>query len=373
MRPRIAIAFLAALLLALVLVPKALRRSGSAPAATADTAVAATAPRSSEQRPFAAPVALPVRRSVPVPAAGQVAPEDWREQLFSLDMDARAVPREVLDAWLASGRTNAPDLLAMRQVGGGAEFLRLALTNFPSDPRVLMAAVALDDGPQARRERLDRLKAAAPDNALADYLSARDHLKQGRTDAAFADLAAASGKARFDDYVLEAMVSAEELYLQDGRSPAEAKALGTSGALMPHLAQLKGLAVDLAELQGQYLAAGDTGSAERLAQYGVELGGRLIEGEGSNTLIGQLVGVAVEKIVLKPLDPDRAYDFLQGTVNERQAALEMSKAEVRESSQHFEDWMRAASEAEIVGFFDRFKLYGEAEALKWLAQRRGAP
>jgi hypothetical protein len=104
-------------------------------------------------------------------------PTNWLQRLLGENGEGSELPPEVFEQWLASGRTNAADLLAARQAGGGVDYLRRALTNFPNDPRVLFAASALDDGPEARRERLDRFKAAAPDNALADYLSARDHFQ----------------------------------------------------------------------------------------------------------------------------------------------------------------------------------------------------
>jgi hypothetical protein len=232
-----------------------------------------------------------------------------------------------------------------------------------------MAATALIDGPERQRERLDRFKAAAPDNALAYYLSARDHLKNNRPEQALADLESAATRPRFDDYVLDSMQNTEELYLQAGRSPAEAKALGTSTALLPHLVQLKGLAQDMATLQGQYLTAGDPDSAGQLAQLGVQLGERLSGGEGATTMISQLVGIAVEQIVLKQLDPDQRYEFLQGSVNDYLSQLKARKDAARENSQHFEQWMRSANEAEIISYFDRLKLYGEIEAMKWMQQR----
>ena len=282
------------------------------------------------------------------------------------------LPREAIDRWLASGRTNAEDLLAARQAGGDVEFLRLALTNFPNDPRVLVAASALEETPAERRARLDRLKAAAPDNALADYLSARDHLKSGQTAEALADLTAASGKKGFQDYSLDALQNAEELYLQAGKSPAEAKLLAANSCLLPHLVQFKGLAQDLAGLEAQYLAAGDPVSAERIAQLGLQLGQHLIDGEGSRTLIGQLVGIAVERISLKPLDAAKNYDFLQGTVPDRIAQLDARRLAVRDSTKSLDSWMRNANEADLISYFDRFKLSGEAGALAWMRQRQGA-
>ncbi|MCZ7637830.1 MAG: hypothetical protein M5U12_18420 [Verrucomicrobia bacterium] len=66
----------------------------------------------------------------------------------------------------------------------------------------------------------------------------------------------------------------------------------------------------MAALETRYLEAGDPAAAEQRARYGLRLGEQLTAGEGSHTLIGQLVGTAVERVVLKPLEPDRVYEFL---------------------------------------------------------------
>jgi hypothetical protein len=313
--------------------------------------------------------------AVPLPLSfsNTVSITNWLLFLLTNNGEMPKLPREVIDRWLASGRTNAEDLLAARQAGGGMEFLRRALANFPNDPRVLFAASALDDGSEERRARLDRFQAAAPENALADYLSARDHLKNSRPEQALVDLLAASGKTHFQDYSLDAMQNAEELYLQAGKSAAEAKALATSTALLPHLAQLKSLAQEMGVLQRQYLAAGDGASAEQLAQMGLQLGQQLMDGEGSRTLISQLVGIAVERIVLNPLDPERNYNFLQGNTHEYVAQLDARRAGVRETTQLLDGWMRNASEADLISYFDRLKIYGESSAMAWLRQRQAVP
>ena len=379
MRARIVMAAIGVLILTGVLVrlagrDGANRRSG-APAleSRADPGIGANA-------------AMPSNAAVPTAGTGPAAGTNgfaslsresgdghWLARLFDESGETPPLPPEVIEQWLAAGRTNAADLLALRQAGAGEDYLRLALAYFPDDPRVLVSASGLSDGPEAKRERLDRLKAAAPDNALADYLSARDHFQQGRLEEAIADLAAANGKARFDDYVLDAMLTTEELYLQAGRSAAEAKALGTATAHLPHLAQLKGLAQDVAALQTRYLEAGDPAAAEQLARYGLRLGEQLTVGEGSHTLIGQLVGTAVERIVLKPLDPDRAYEFLPGTVNEYVVQLDQRRAAARENGRVFDRWLETATEAEVTSYFDRFKVYGESEAMNWVRQRQGQP
>ncbi len=378
MKLRILIAAALVALLAGLLMQAARRRSNEAqstplPAVTESDGAAAnssgaTAGQETAPRPKPAATATPATASRKPELASST---NWMDSLFSTNESALTLPREVFDRWLASGRTNAEDLLAARQAGGEKQFLLMALTNFPHDPRVLLAASALDDGPEAQRERLDRFKAAAPDNAMADYLSARDHFKNGRPEQAVAELLAASGKTGFNDYTIDSMQNTEELYLQAGKSPAEAKALATSSALLPQLAQFKSLAKDMAALQEKYLAAGDPASVERLAQLGWFMGERLGNSEGSRTLIGQLTGIAAQRITLGSLDQEKRYDFLQGSVTDYLTQLDQRRDAVRESTQFYEQWMRKASEQELISYFDRVKLYGEAEALKWMRQRMG--
>jgi hypothetical protein len=375
MKLRIVAAAALALLLGLALTQLSRRRDAAAPPTVPSPPEIVSISEAPE--PELPPRASLLTTSAAAPAAvasnAPAAPAtNWLQRLLSDDGESLRLPREVIDRWLASGRTNAEDLLAARQAGGGQEFLRMALTNFPNDPRVLFASCALDDGPEARRERLDRFKAAAPDNALADYLSAREHLKNGQPEQALADLLAASGKPGIQDYMRDAVQNAEELFLQSGKSPAEAKALASFSALLPHLAQMKNLAQEIAVLQHQYLAAGDAASAENLAALGLQLGQRLGTGEASHTLISQQVGIAVERIVLNPLDAERSYDFLGGSVREHIAQLDARRADMRQDAQHFGAWMRNASDADLISYFDRSKLYGETIAMAWLRQRQEA-
>lgn len=289
--------------------------------------------------------------------------------LFDPEAEIPRIPEEVVNRWLAAGRTNAADLLAIRQVSGERKFLLQALTNFPRDPRVLMAASALRDDPEAARSRLDQLKQSAPNNALADYLSARNHFKNGRTESALADLAAAAGKSGFDDYSLDVNLGAEELYLAAGFSPGEAKAFGTANTLYPHLHALKGLAQNLSELEGQYVAAGDVESAARLAEYGVHLARQLTDSGGGKPLISDLTALSIVGLTLKPLPQDQRFDFLNGTPADILEQQRQTRATLTESSNYFPDFMRAAKESEVVAYFDRLKLYGEAEALRWMRSR----
>ena len=70
---------------------------------------------------------------------------------------------------------------------------------------------------------------SAPENALANYLSALDCFKAGQTDQAVQELIAASDKPQFQDYSLNSVQDDEETYLAAGYSEAEAAAVALGG------------------------------------------------------------------------------------------------------------------------------------------------
>lgn len=214
------------------------------------------------------PIAVPVAEGRP----------DWLTRLLS-GATHPGLSHEAVGRWIERNGTNAESLLAAAQTEGGQEHLLKALELYPHDPRVLCASIRLNDSPEAKRERLERFKAADPENALPYYLSAREHLKRSEPEKAIGDLLAASQQGRFDDYTLQAMQSAEELYLSAGVSPGEAKAVGGASVLLPHLAQLKDLTVGLMDLRQQYVAAGDGQSADNLTRFSLQLAEHLTSGD----------------------------------------------------------------------------------------------
>lgn len=277
---------------------------------------------------------------------------------------------EAVGRWIERNGTNAESLLAAAQTEGGQEHLLKALELYPHDPRVLCASIRLNDSPEAKRERLERFKAADPENALPYYLSAREHLKRSEPEKAIGDLLAASQQGRFDDYTLQAMQSAEELYLSAGVSPGEAKAVGGASVLLPHLAQLKDLTVGLMDLRQQYVAAGDGQSADNLTRFSLQLAEHLTSGEGSRFVINQLVGAAIQQIALNKLDANQSYDFLPGGVGPSKDQIAVFRDSIKQDNKIVEQWLTTANEQQVMSYFDRIKLYGERSAFEWVKNAR---
>ena len=216
----------------------------------------------------------------------------------------------------------------------------------------------------------------AATNPLANYLSARDYLKSGQSGLAVSELLEAAGKPAFKDYAMDFKLDEEELNMAAGRSSLQAR-LSSSGwaqDLLPQLASLKALAQDVAALQKEYVGAGDNSSAENLAQAGLMLANGLRSGDADKFVIKQLVGNAIEAIMLSPLDPNGSYDFLGGkSPSDRLAELKQQRVSLRTLTQVTQDALPNLTEAELLSYTERQRLYGELEAMRWLQQRRTPP
>lgn len=291
------------------------------------------------------------------------------------ETDSQAVLQEKVDDWLTRHHHSAESLLAAFHVLNDTNLLREAATNYPNDPRVELAVLSRNAFPEDRRKWLDLFKASSPSNSLADYLSAQTYFQNGQSAAAVKDLVAATGKPDFENYSLESQLNAEEFSQFLGKSPLESTTTALAGAMedMP-LTTLKQLASEMADLQKQELNVGDNNSAENLAEMGTVLGGQLSEGASGRYVLNQLVGFGVETMMLQQLDPNTSYDFLDGqTPAEKLRQVRDQKAMLDQLNKSFMAVEPNLSEAEMVSFADRSKIYGEIAAMRWVLDQHGNP
>jgi hypothetical protein len=319
-------------------------------------------------RPVVKPVkvalpALPAPELAPMPAAtpppvllpekptgGPIARLLKENQLLKL------TPAQ-LSKYLSENQGNSEALLAVFRLTGDMNSLRQAVTQFPDDPQVQLQLAFSSGDPTERRRGIDALRKNDPDNPMGDYLSALDHFRAGRTEAALNDLVAAADKTKLDDYALSALQASEEAYMAAGYSVVEAKAAAMLGLTRQQIKPLQDLSKQMSKLQYRYLQMGDRTSAQTVADMGINLGR---QAQDSNFLIDELVGASIEKKFLGLLDPAT-----------RQARL----AEMDARQKSFQDMASSVSwenmdGAEAVAYFDRQKLYGELEALRWLRERQ---
>jgi hypothetical protein len=276
---------------------------------------------------------------------------------------------EQVESYLAANRRSAGSLLAAFQATGDKRLLQEAKEKYPNDPSVALTALSKSDSPEERRQWLDALKRVAPDNALADYLSANDCLKAGRTDDAVRELEAAYSKPKLQDYWVERLQNAEEAYRSAGYSEAEAKGAAAMSLQLPQFAQLKQLAQSVLDLAASYRQAGDQASAQAALQIGSNLGQRLSTGQ--STLIQDLVGMAVERLALSSMDPASSYGTGGQTVKERMDELLQQRKTNKALAQSSESLLENFPEQELVTYFERLKVFGEFPIVQWLLAKYG--
>ena len=292
------------------------------------------------------------------------------------------LPRESIEQHLALKQRTPECLLAAFRASGDTNYLVEAASRAPDNPRVQSAVLRfqLQDAhkdllPDDRRVWLERFKSSSPDNALANYLSACDYFKTGQPDAAIEELLEATRKPAFQDYSMDTLLGLEELHRDAGLSPLEVQTgsmAGWAAEQIPELAELKSVSVGMVELKKQYQSSGDAQSVLNLAQMGVALAGRL-NGEGAKFVIYQLVGMAIEYQSLEQLPADTPFEFLGGqTPSQRIEALKQQKTELRALAAASQGQRALATPAEQQGYFDRMRLYGEAEAMRWFQSQLAA-
>jgi hypothetical protein len=282
-----------------------------------------------------------------------------------------------LEIYLQANHRDAGSLLAAYQATHERALLDEAIAKFPNDPRVAYAQwfrtpVTADDpeGLKGRRQALDVLKQAAPDNALANYLSAQNYFKSGQPELAIQEMQVGAAKPKYDDYTQDAIQSMQEAYEAAGYSEAEAKLVASTGALLPNLAPLKQAGLSLVDLADSYRQAGDAASAQAALQMCLDLGQRL-DDPNSMTLIQVLVGIAIQRKALDAFAAAAPDSQTGQAVQDQINALSQHREALRALSvaQPLEAWLQTASPQDVSAYFDRMRIFGEQRTMQWLANR----
>jgi RNA polymerase sigma factor (sigma-70 family) len=300
---------------------------------------------------------------------GKVASTNLFERLKDQDPKLTA---EQADAFLQANGRRPATLLAAYRTSKDLALLREAMAKFPDDPQVAFETVTspwltADE----KRPWLKTFEQAAPDNALAYYLSAVDDLKAGRTDDAMREMAGASGK-HFDDYTQGRVLDDVDVFLSAGYSPAEAQMLSSSSLLIPQASSLKDLGVRLVDLANTYRQAGDQASAQAVLQMAMNLG-QTVGGAPSSApvLIDQLVAMAIQNKALGAMDPNSVYGENGQTAQDLMNQIAQNKATINALNQQAQPLMPKLTEEDMINFMNRRMLFGEVAAMHWVVNKYG--
>jgi len=316
---------------------------------------------------------LPAPRLPQTPGPGESVPEAAVPNPLAklLKGEVLKLTPEQAEAYLQQNKRSAEALLAAARLTRNLSLLREAAERFPNDPRVQLDLALRGTTPEEKRKALDAFRQLARDNPLGDYLSALDHFKSGRTDDGVKDLLQVGGKNRLQDYTHDHAQSAEEAFLSAGYGALESKAAAMFGVELPHLKSLRELVPQMTELRKQYAQAGDANSAQAVSQIGLNLAWQM-EGQSGRTLVGELMGMSIERNFLASQSPDSAFGSDGRTVRDRLAELDAHRQSIRELTP-LTDMLARIPEREALIYFDRLKLHGELDALRWLKNKHGSP
>jgi RNA polymerase sigma factor (sigma-70 family) len=290
---------------------------------------------------------------------------------FLKDGVAPRLTHEQIEAYLkANGRT-AANLLAAFQASGDPALMQEAMKTYPNDPQVdFRAALDKNLSPAEQRQWLDAFEKSAPDNALANYLSALNYFGSGQNDQAVQELNAAAGKSQFQDYFQDSQQSLEEAYLAAGYSVADAEMIGPAQIQLPQLAALKQLGLNMVSLANSYQQAGDPTSAQSMLQMAVNLGQQL----NDPFLITSLVGMAIERNALSAMNPASPYGSAGQTVQDQLNQLTQQRTTLMNINDQFQHSVAPVmSEPDWISYDQRRTIFGEAAAQQWAVGKYGQP
>ena len=279
---------------------------------------------------------------------------------------------EQVASYLRENRTNADSLIAAFYCTQDKSLLDEAKQKFPNDPHVaFVAATQFGDSPEEHRKWIDAFKQLAPNNAMADYLSAADHFNSGEKDQALADIQAALNKP-IQDFHLDFLQSNQEAYRAAGYSELDARVIPSMSLLLPELSQYKKVGVSLVDLAKSYQQAGDTASAQNALQLAMNLGQRVYD-SGPETFVQPLVGMAIQRAALAIMDPNAVYGSDNQTVQSRIDALQQQRDYFKSLGQQRNAFASRMSDQDVMNFYDRMWRFGAIPTYEWAISKYGSP
>jgi hypothetical protein len=207
---------------------------------------------------------------------------------------------------------------------------------------------------------------ADPENSLVDYMSALEHFKAGDLDATVKDLVAAREKPQFQDYAGERKQTDEEAYLAAGYPPGEAKLMGNTFVTEPQLAEFRQVGQQLIGLADSYKQSGDEESRQNALQMVVDLGRRFGDATTGEPLLGQLVGISIERMALEVADPNASYGTAGQTVAQRLNEILQRQESIHVLTAQADPLWEKLSDQDWINYYGQVSANGEESGMKWL-------
>jgi hypothetical protein len=294
---------------------------------------------------------------------------------FLLKMKSGQPPKltpEEVDAWLKTSGRSAANLVTAAQLLNDPELLKEAARKFPTDPRVQLEVLIKDALPQERQQWIAAFKLSSPDNALPNYLAARDLFKSGQPELAMQELWQAAQKPGMNTYAFDLQQSHQSAWTASGYPTAAAQLMSSLASQIPSIGPLNDVAGQVADTSAKYRQSGNVASADALAGAGLMMAKRYAG--GTPTVIQDLVGMGMENRFLAQMNPESPVPGTSQTVAARQAELKERQQGMVTLMQSFDETaVTRLKDDDINAYFERIHTDGGYEAMKWLHSRLDAP
>lgn len=289
-----------------------------------------------------------------------------------------------IDRFLAKRGETPANLVTAFEHSHDRGLLERALELFPNSPVVLMAAMdSIPTGPSPKPGEtyrpdaqrvafIGRFKAADPDNPLPRIFSAQELFKAGQTAEAVAEIRAALDLPAFYTYANERLDSEQQFSEDLGDDPLAASLMVSVMQKTPQMGAAFQSSRGLMDWQKAATESGDAAAAADAIRLTYSLGRTFATPEASRTIMGQTIGITIEKLALKALPADAQPAWLAITPAQR-------LAELKKQGQDMSDLTEAADLVRLVQTQDeqllaeylrRNRSDGEFSALTWLRAQK---
>jgi predicted transglutaminase-like cysteine proteinase len=124
-------------------------------------------------------------------------------------------------------------------------------------------------------------------------------------------------------------------------------------------------------LADAYRDSGDSASAQTVLEMAANLGQRYGNTVTGETEVSRLVGMFIERTALNAMDPSSPYGNSGQTVQTRMDQLAQQRSTIQELAQQVEPLLPTMSDQDWMNYKERWKLFGEEAAARWVIGKYG--
>lgn len=281
----------------------------------------------------------------------------------------KSIGRADLDAWLESKKGNARSYAEALVISGlltkDPDLIRQGIETDPTNGHLLFIGTTLAGFSDEERFAMSkRLLDAAPDNALASFISAAYLSEAGQTGEAIQMLKGSADRPKMDDFRMATQLMTEDALIAAGLSPDAAKIRSTLEMGVGYISDLNSLVGSLKGVEGSM----SPDEASELRSMTALMGQRMRDQSRSGTMVDHLSGMMLEEATLKGLPDDAPSPYEGLTVGQARESIAAERQALRDVLNNMPEMetILTSNPDLMKRYVERIRVMGELEAAKWL-------